>query len=169
MTIPRELQRSVPRHVTLAARGWVSVLTFLLNLIALLVAAVWLNMRPGHTVSEAQIMPLWTLTRLVVCLLLITVLDMMRIWRLARLLTNGRATIARVTGDVTPWWYRLRRRTGRRTRRLQCEFRLLNGGLCKATVELPPGVAPDADIVVVYDPDQPERATLYPSGMLKVG
>jgi hypothetical protein len=80
----------------------------------------------------------------------------------------GRPALARITGEITPWWYRFYRKRG--MRRLQCEFRLLSGGICKTTVQTRGKIAaPDSEIVILYDSDRPEKAMLYPDRLLKVG
>jgi len=170
MTIPEELQRSTPRPVSLTAAGWTAIRTYGLKAATIIAVAAWLYLRAGPAERGVSLRGLgWNFG---VGLIFAVAVTWMTIRRQSRLLMYGRAAVARVTGDVTPWWQRLRIRS-RYTNRLQCEFRLLNGGTCRTTVygrfdrrDKAPGE--NAEIIVVYDPDEPEKAAFYPPRLLKV-
>ena len=172
MTIPRELQRSTPRPIALTPRGWWTIAGYCLNISLLFAVTAWLIAQPGHrTAAVATGPPAWLAWgwRTAAGILFAAVAGFVKIRRQSRLLMYGRATVARTTGNATPWWFRLLR-TRARPRRLRCEYRLLSGGLCKTTVvtgdkKIP---ATDAEIVVLYDADEPEKATLYPVPAMKV-
>jgi len=161
MTIPDELRRGAPRHVIPTTQGWKRIAAFCVNIV--LVIAV-----TSFRVTDST--PRWTgwALRSVILLLVAIIASESRIRRQHRILINGRVTVARMTGDSTPWWWRsVYRRPP--MRRLECEFPLLSGGLCRTTVETY-GKAPamNSEMIVVYDPDDPEEAVLYPSLLLKV-
>jgi hypothetical protein len=160
MTIPNELQRSTPRPVSLSRKGWAIVLSSFLYLAVLTAICLQKYTQPGRDPFGPAIG--------VAMIVLATVANFARLRRQQRILMYGRAALARITEDATPGWFRLRRaRT--RPRRLACEFPLLGGGTCKTTVETRnynPG--PSNEIVIVYDPDEPRKAVLYPTLLLTV-
>jgi len=178
MTVPDELKRGAPRSVRLSRQGWKTAGGWCLKVVLLIAIAVWAGMQTGHRISHvsghpsvtviAPNPPGWWAWRAGAGIVFAAVVGWIGFRRQLRLLMYGRATVARVTGDVTPWWYRSRRPRG--LRRLQCEFGLLSGGTCRTTVETrDKTLAVNREIVVLYDPDEPEKATLYPTRMLKVG
>jgi hypothetical protein len=174
MIIPRELQRSAPREISLTALGWKSMLSRCVYPALVISAGVLAaNSTWVHASATAHNTPLWLAWgwRAGLSLLLAAAVGFARFRQQSHLLRYGRATVARVKGEKTPLWYNLRKSGGRRTRwrRMQCEFRLLNGRVCPITVDTQ-GKVPDkdAEVIVVYDPDQPEKAMLYPARMLRI-
>jgi hypothetical protein len=179
MTIPAELKRSTPRPVSLSAAGWKAIRTYGLKaaVVAAVGAYIWISGGAG-IYSAADMGSLMVLRAGAGCLVLAVAIGRLGIRRQSQLLRYGRAAIARVTLDVTPHgltrygltrcWQRLRYGSGG-AHRLRCEFRMMDGGTGTATVETGGrNIAADAEIVILYDPDQPESAVMYPVRMLKI-
>ena len=108
--------------------------------------------------------------------LLFTAISLWRIRKERRLLVHGRAVIARTTtGAVArtkPFWP-WNRSTRQRVQWLWCEFPLFSGGVCRAQVNTwnDPRLRTteaNTEMVLLYDPDEPKKAMLYPTRLLKV-
>ena len=161
MTIPRELQRSTPRQVSLTFPGKAAIVSFCLLLAAFIAEIVWVYPHAGNDRGLPGMVG-----AIGVYILFAIAINLWSIPRQMRLLSCGRAAVAHTTGE-----FRRVKFTGRRIRRyrLRCEFTLLNGALSRTTVEVRGQVpAANTEIVIVYDPDQPENAMLYPARILKV-
>jgi hypothetical protein len=160
MTIPDELKRSTPRSVALTRSGKTTVLFFVLLLPAVIAEGAWEYAHPGAPRSLLQ-----TAGVIGLCFLFAIAGNLWRVSRQMRLLSYGRGAVARTTGE-----FRRVRFTSRHTirrYRLQCEFTLLNGATCKTMVESGPNLpGANTEIVIVYDPDEPKKAMLYPALML---
>ncbi len=186
MTIPTELKRSTPRSVSLTTTGKVKV-AYRCLLFVLLVAQVTYIMAQPHAGAGSStswlgsggssLSPLWLGPRLGLGLVIFGCIGFWQYRRQMHLLANGRAVIARVTDDSGLWFGKWRRpswmptpvrRRGRQTH-VRCEFPLPGGGVCRTHVfssTSRPG--PNDEIVVVYDPDEPQKAMGYPPILLKV-
>ena len=162
MTIPGPLQRITPRQVSLTCAGKAFILCFCLLLAAIVAETVWAYASRGADRGLPG-----ALGAVGAYLLFAIAFDLWRIPRQIRLLSFGRATVARTTGE-----FKRVKFTGRHIRRyrLQCEFTLLNGASSSTTVEIRGQVpAANTEIVIVYDPDEPAKAMFYPARMLTVG
>jgi len=182
MTIPAELQRSAPRPVSLTSEGRATLL-YRGVVFALLLTRTWFLAAGGHS-SQVRGTG-WILSDFPVWLLLL-IATAVSLWSTPRrmiLLRDGRAAVARITGVARtwipgskgmslPWWCRSRRWRGR-MRRVQCEYTLLNGSVCKTTIKIwvDAGTAVPAagtEVTLLYDRDEPTRAVIYPQPLLKV-
>lgn len=158
MTIPNELKRTGPRDVSLTLVGKAAVLGAVVVPFAGLVWAI-LSYRAVET-------------RLAVAFLFVAINFLVNIgfftWRLSRdhrLLSTGRAAIATTAAGSKRKWF-----GGHRHRRyqLQCEFAPPGGAKLAAKLRTRHPVAPMSEIVILYDPDEPTNAILYPSRLLKI-
>jgi hypothetical protein len=160
MTVPVELQRSTPRPVSLTFWGKAAVLSFFLLIVAFIAETAMLH-APGNGNGFLRVAD-----GLGIYVLIALTINLCRIPRQMHLLSLGRASVARTTGD-----YKRVKFTGRQTRRyrLECEFTSLSGARSKTTVVTSKWLPANSDIVIVYDPDDPNKAALYPARMLRIG
>jgi len=160
MTIPAELKRSAPRPVSLTFWGKTAVVCFGLLLVAFIAEIEWVYARGanGGGIPGA-------LGAIGIYLLIALAISLWRIPRHMRLLSLGRGAIARTTGE-----FRRVKLTGRQIRRyrLECEFTSLSGARSKTTVVTSHWLPANSEIVIVYDPDEPNRAAIYPTRMLTI-
>lgn len=181
MTLPDELQRAVPRPVTLTAVGRRTLVGRCVKFVFIVALLLWTTGTPtahppvssaaAGTAAYSSWWPAtgrgWGAAEAFLIGAVVGIVSYRRQWRL---LATGRATIATVIADVTPKWYVFR--GGRRhqtMRRLQCEFRLLNGRVLRTTVTTrDPAPKADSEIVLLYDRDEPERTLYYPARMLTI-
>ena len=160
MTIPIELRRSAPRPVSLTSWGKAAVLSFGLLLLAFVAEIGWVSANG----TNSRGLP-WALGAPGIYLLIALASVLWKIPRQMRLLSLGRATVARTTGE-----FRRVKFTGRQIRRyrLECEFTSLSGARSKTTVVTGNWFPAHSDIVIVYDPDESQKAVIYPTRMLKI-
>lgn len=157
MTIPDELRRSTPRHVSLTLQGRAAVLSFALLMALFTSEIAWVSARgPGHGLPRVT-------GGFGIYLMAWIAVHLWMLPRQNRLLASGRAATARTTGEFRRVGF-----TGARRYRVKCEFTLLSGARSKATVECGALPAANSEILIVYDPDEPEQAMYYPSRMLRI-
>ena len=169
MTIPDELRRSAPRDVSLTRAGWKAILLpgAMAVCLAMGIQARHFDHYKGAFFVLGWATPFWNSPLELGIVLVGAAIGWWRYRRQSSLLIHGRATVV----SVTDFERRLRLVAHWRGNRLHCEFRLLNGSVCRTTVDIPPrDEVPDRDeeIVIVYDPDEPKKAMLYPTQMLTV-
>jgi hypothetical protein len=159
MTVPIELQRSTPRPVALTFWGKAAALSFCLLLVAFIAETGWIHTNWNHEGS------LRVADALGIYLLIALAINLWKLPRHMRLLSGGRAALARTTGD-----YKRVKFTGRQIRRyrLECQFTAPNGTRSKTTVVTNKWLPANTEVVIVYDPDEPKKAAIYPTRMLKI-
>ncbi len=167
MTIPAELKRSTPRAVSLTRAGWKAILWP--SLTAVLIVVGMQAPRQEHGTGVLSLTSAyWNHPLLSLSMIFLGAsIGWMRYRRQTTLLMYGRAAVASVTDFERRFWLVLLRRGNR----FQCEFRVMNGSLCRTTFYVPHrGRIPDigAELVILYDRDEPKKAMLYPSRMLKI-
>lgn len=155
-TLPRPLQRSVPREVALNGAGWVAAVCAAALLLAGVARGPLLAqklMKGSARAMAAAILPAaWVPGALLIVFLL---------RRQTRLLREGRAVMARVIStekskyddswSVTYSWS------------------LLSGAVRKANMSRSTELAGSGSFVpVVYDPDQPQRHSVYPLSLVRL-
>jgi hypothetical protein len=158
MTIPDELRRSTPRPVSLTPLGKAAVTAFVLLIALFLAEIAWVQTHgdAGHGLPRAA-------GGVGIYLLILLAVYLRRLPRQWRLLVSGRWAVARTTGElkrVGP--------TAMRRYRLKCEFSLLSGGRTKATIEARRALPANTEVAIVYDPDEPGKAMVYPTKLLKI-
>lgn len=167
MTIPEELKRSAPRDVSLTLAGWKAILWPSLTAVLIIVGMQAPRTKHGTGVlflmSSYWNHPLLSLSMI----FLGASIGWMRYRRQADPMMYGRAAVASVTDLEKRFWLVLLRRGNR----FQCEFRVMNGSLCRTTLHVPHrGKIPDigTELVILYGRDEPKKAMLYPTRMLKI-
>ena len=159
MTMPDELRRSTPRPVSLNPIGKVAMLSFVLLVASFIAEIAWVSANSGagggglpKAVGSAG-----------VCLLIALAMSLWKVPRQMHLLACGRWTVARTTGK-----FRRVGPTGLRRYRVKCEFTTLSGGRMEATVESRSALPAGTEISIVYDPDEPKKAMLYPARLVGI-
>lgn len=160
MTIPAELKRSTPRPVALTPWGKAAVLSFGLLAVAFIAETAWFCLHGDRSSGFLRVAGGFGLY-----FLLALSIKLWEIPRQMRLLSGGRAVVARTTGE-----YKRVKFTGRNIRRyrLECDFTFLSGARSKTTVVTGQWLPGNTEIVILYDPDNPAKAVMYPARMLKI-
>ncbi len=160
MTVPTELKRSAPRPVSLTFWGKAAVSSFCLLLTAFIAEIAWVS---AHQNKDRGLPG--AVGALGIYLLIALAINLWKIPRQMRLLSHGRAAVASITGKFTRVKF-----TGRNIRRyrLECEFTSLSGARSKTTVVTGNWLPANTEIVIVYDPDEPNKAAIYPTRLLKI-
>jgi len=170
MTIPTELLRSIPRETRFTAAGKAvagvtAVILFGSALASASLFAIALRASDQPAAIEPNkvplvLAPLALMTGVAAGLGLLFVIRRQR-----RLLSEGRAAIARVTTSTT----RQRGTHGSHTvNRVMYEFELRGGSV--RTGRFDTGTtAPliGSELIVLYDPDRPERSSKYPLALVR--
>jgi hypothetical protein len=169
MTIPAELLRSVPRDTALTAAGKVVValiavffLAAALGSATLFAIALRASDRPvgiqRHRAPLVAAPVALTSAGAAGLGLLLT------IRRQRRLLSDGQASIARITSSTT------KKRGTHSTQTLHSgayEFQLRRGGVRTGRFQMHEPAPIGGEFVVLYDPDQPERSVKYPLPLVR--
>ena len=164
MTIPQDLPRGVPRHVSLTPTGWFAIL-----FPCMLLAEVFLTGESHYGVLCVAVWH-WIPARFVPgdryrlvfdagIILIPALCSWQKLLEQSRLLMFGRAAVATLTWKDHKW-YRLS----------TCvEFRILSGATCRTRVELHNKVLREREeIVIVYDSDHPKITLPYPVRAMRI-
>jgi hypothetical protein len=170
MTIPTELLRSIPRETALTAAGKAvagvtAVLLFGSVLVSAALFAVALR-ASDRLIAAERSKPLLLMAPLALMAGAAAGLGLVFIIRRQRrLLSEGRAAIARVTASTT----RKRGAHGSHsTNRVVYEFELGGGRVRSGRYETQKAAPPiGGEFVVLYDPDRPERSAKYPLALVR--
>jgi hypothetical protein len=149
VTVPVELRRSVPRHVTLTPWGRVVVVLMALLFASAAAALLW------PFVQTIRV-PLWLPPVLAAGLAASGAALFVAIRRQVALLTSGRATTGRVTKVRT-----VRHQHGP-SHQITVEFERLDGAARSACFRKDKAPAVGTEVVVLYDPDDATRRAIHP-------
>lgn len=153
MTIPPELLRSRPRSVELTQSGAAK-----LAFSSIVGVAVIVSHGLGAANHQQEIV-----SYIVTGLPFGAVFAIARLRRQVRLLANGRPTIARIIADETRWKPRIY------TRRLRCDYQTISGATRTTLVTTTSRtLAVGNETILLYDPDEPEKAILYPAELFTI-
>ena len=160
MTIPPELLRSAPREVSISRQGR-AVAAFAVGFVLLLIWLVWQDQTSAH--PRKDMLPVSAIA--VVYFVIGSLVKLYMVRREMGLLSNGRAVVATIQSPPKRLWLRDAKRP---VYRVQCRFTTRSGGERSVTIKTRLHIAEGTEVVIVYDPDQTERAVLYPAPSLKV-